>query len=755
VRRVVLYKSGVGYFEHVGRIRDAQTVSIDLTSSQLDDVLKSLTTVDLGEGRVTGITFNCIAPLEQRLKAIGLPLGSATSRAGLLGAVRGSRVEVQAGAARTIGRVLGVESRARRAGDGTEQVEHLAVVGDSGAVHYFELRPGVVVRLLDGDVRGDVGQYLDALESARTQEVRRMAVHTAGTGVRDLFVSYVSEVPVWKTTYRLVVPQEATRKPFLQGWAIVDNTLGEDWNDVQLSLVAGAPQSFVQTLSQPIYTRRPHVPLTTTTLTAPQTHGATMTTGTAALSGRVVDASGNAIQDVPVIVTAAGRNVATAVSDANGAFELVGLPATTVTVEPSLAGFLPARQEVSLRAGVTNVVTVTMIVGELSEAVMVSAADEGDAPAAQKAMRDRADAAGSSPRFMSAAPPPAPPAPGAVVARLAQSQAAATGVDLGDLFEYSLKEPITVRRNESALVPILQATVGVERVSLWNAASGSPRPLRAVWLTNDTGATLDGGSIALMEGSAFAGEGLVEPIKPGEKRFISFAADLAGRVTASSEGGPRRMSRARIAQGVMTQLFEERATAVYTVRNEDAAPRTFVIEHPIREGWALAKGGPAPAESTATMHRFRVVVSPASTSTLKVEEVHPIETRVSVSSLTSDQVALVLRGRNVDVAAEPQLRAIVTQSQELSRMQAAVRDRQAEIVRITQDQERVRANLGALKGSAEERALAARYTKQLTSQEDRLDVVRAEIAQLEASRATAQAELARLVNAVTLDVEMP
>ncbi|HTV00838.1 MAG TPA: hypothetical protein VMF13_09885 [Luteitalea sp.] len=671
VRRVVLYKSGVGYFEHVGRIRDAQTVSIDLTSSQLDDVLKSLTTVDLGEGRVTGITFNSIAPLEQRLKGIGLPLGPSASRAELLSAVRGSRVEVQAGASRTVGRVLGLESRPRTSGDNTEQVEHLAVVADGGAVHFIELKPGVVVRLLDGDIRGDLGQYLDALQSARTQEVRRMSVHTAGAGVRDLFVSYVSEVPVWKTTYRLVVPQEANRKPFLQGWAVVDNTLGEDWDRVQLSLVAGAPQSFVQPLSQPIYTRRPVVPLATTTLTTPQTHGATMATGA----------------------------------------------------------------------------------GPIAETEAVVAAEE--ALAMQDAAKMRANA-GAPARFSPAPPPPpAAPAPGAVMARLSQSQAAATGADLGDLFEYSLKEPITIRRNESALVPILQATVGVERVSLWSAASGSARPLRAVWITNDTGATLDGGSMALMEGNAFAGEGLVEPVKPGERRFISFAADLAGRVTMSNEGGPRRLSRVRIARGMMTQSYEERSTAVYTIRNEDAAPRTFIIEHPIREGWGLARNGPPPVESTATVHRFRVVARPSSTETLKIEEVHPIETRVALSTVTDEQIALVLRGRNVDVAAEPQLRAIVTQSQEVARQQAAVRERQAEVQRITQDQARVRENLGALKGSAEERALAARYTKQLTTQEDRLDVLRTEIEQLEAARTKAQQELARLVNAVSIDAEIP
>jgi len=58
----------------------------------------------------------------------------------------------------------------------------------------------------------------------------------------------------------------------LQGWAIVDNTVGEDWNNVELSLVAGAPQSFIQQLSQPYYGRRAVVPLPQEYQQAPQTH---------------------------------------------------------------------------------------------------------------------------------------------------------------------------------------------------------------------------------------------------------------------------------------------------------------------------------------------------------------------------------------------------------------------------------------------------------------------------------------------------
>src|SRR5207302_10033091 len=90
------------------------------------------------------------------------------------------------------------------------------------------------------------------------------------------FVSYISEVPVWKSTYRILLPDKPGEKPLVQGWAIVDNTIGEDWKDVRLSLVAGAPQSFIQHISQPYYVHRPVVALPQSVTLAPQTHEAAM-----------------------------------------------------------------------------------------------------------------------------------------------------------------------------------------------------------------------------------------------------------------------------------------------------------------------------------------------------------------------------------------------------------------------------------------------------------------------------------------------
>jgi hypothetical protein len=235
VKRVILYKNGVGYFEHAGRVDGGEDVNIDFTAAQLNDVLKSLTVLDLGKGRITGVTYNSIDPLNKRLGALRLPVGENTTTAQFLQAMRGARIDVRDGSASAKGRLLSVEQRELpMKGDQKITVDEISLASDTGEVRTFDLTPATSVRIAEKDLNEEVGRYMHLLASTRDQDVRRLAISTAGSGQRDLLVSYISEVPIWKSTYRIVVPKEG--KPLLQGWAIVDNTVGEDWNNVELSL---------------------------------------------------------------------------------------------------------------------------------------------------------------------------------------------------------------------------------------------------------------------------------------------------------------------------------------------------------------------------------------------------------------------------------------------------------------------------------------------------------------------------------------
>jgi hypothetical protein len=200
VCRVILYKTGVGYFEHLGQVRGDQTVQIDFTSSQLNDVLQSLTVLDLNGGRIAGVNYNSEAPLSQRLGMLRLPLEERTDLSKFYATLRGARLEVRSGTTAITGRLLSVERKTRVSGGTTLEVDLATLVSDSGEVRSVELTPAVSVRLAERDVTQEVGSYLSLLASMRQADLRRMSITTAGTGERQLYVSYISEVPIWKTT---------------------------------------------------------------------------------------------------------------------------------------------------------------------------------------------------------------------------------------------------------------------------------------------------------------------------------------------------------------------------------------------------------------------------------------------------------------------------------------------------------------------------------------------------------------------------
>jgi len=757
VRRVVLYKNGVGYFEHLGRVRGNQTLNIDFTSGQLNDVLSSLTVLDLGGGRITAVNYNSEAPLAKRLSALRLPLGEQTTVNQFLTAMRGARLEVRSGAGTITGRLLSVEHKSRATKEGImAPYDEVSLITDSGEVRTAELGAATSVRLAERDLNQEVGRYLELIASTRSQDLRRMTISSTGAGERQVYVSYISEVPLWKTTYRIVMPSKATAKPLLQGWAIVDNTVGEDWENVELSLVAGAPQSFIQQLSQPYYSRRPVVPLPESVQLEPQTHAATLIPGNGTLTGNVTDPSGAAVANATVRVYDANNNlVATVNSDDSGDYEVTGLPDANYRIEVSQAGFKTyAENDVAVTGGEETSKDVALQVGASAESMMVMAAPT---TVSKSATREPGPGlaggigggtytgAQNNSRMMLQ--------PGVLNNTRAAQQAAAQAQELGDLYEYKLKQPVTIRKNQSALVPILQSDITAEKVSLWSEAAGRPQPLLAIWLTNSSGLTLDGGSFTVLEEETFAGEGLVDPIKPGEKRLLSYAADLGVRVNAQSQSHSEPVTRVRISRGVMVLTSELRDQKTYTIRNEDTHPRTVVIEHPHRPEYKLAKDL-EPAETTAAMYRFRVHVEPKETKSFTVNEAKPLETRYVINNLTDDQISLFVRQRTINPEIEAALRKILAQKGVIAGLDRELQARRDETKRIFDDQQRLRENMKALKGSAEEKALLQRYTKELDDEESRLDAIRKETADLEAKRAQAQEELNRMIEELQFDASI-
>ncbi|HKR83763.1 MAG TPA: carboxypeptidase regulatory-like domain-containing protein [Terriglobales bacterium] len=752
VKRVVLYKNGVGYFEHSARVHGDQELGIDFTTAQLNDVIKSLTVVDLGDGRISSVRYNSIAPLGERLKTLRLPFGEQISRTDFLTALRGARVEVRAKTETAIGRLLSVEQQERTSDTGSSyQATLFSVLTELGEMKNFELGPGVSVRLADRDLNDEVGRYLALVGSSRARDLRRMTISASGRGEREIFVSYISEVPVWKSTYRIILPEKENEKPLLQGWAIVDNTIGEDWKDVQLSLIAGAPQSFIQDLSQPLYARRPVIPLPESAMLTPQTHEATIEAdrldqpvesappppakgvvggvpggvaggqagGVVArllsgppgtLAGIVTDASGEAVAGATVTARDQQGFPQSAATDSSGHYQL-SVTAGTYDVTIEANGFSSYTAKSYVGVAQATELNATLNLTSTAETVTVEAASAQISPEVEAAR-------------------------------------------IGDYFQYNLTQKITIGKNQSALVPILQSRIEAEKVTLWSLGEeedGEHVPLRAVWLKNTSSQMLDSGTFNILEDGAFAGEGVLQSIHPDEKRLLSYAADTAIHVRTEAEASNERYSRVKIAKGLMILTREEREKTKFHIRNADKSGRVVVLEVPARDGWTFSKDTPKPEESTTSFHRFRVPVAGGKTAELTIEAIHPQDTRYALTNLDSNLVAILGQQQRITPPMRQVFDQILAHRMKVSRLDQQMIERRQETDRISGDQNRIRENMKALKGSLEEKALVERYTGELNKQEDRLSAIGTELGDLQRKRNEAAAELDGVVTATTID----
>jgi hypothetical protein len=256
VRTVVLFSSGVGYFEHAGTVLGNGSTELRFQTGQINDILKSLVLQDQDGGRVTTITYPSQDPLSKTLKSFQVDITGNPSMAELLNQLRGARVTIQAQAERISGIILGVEFR-RVAVEKGEAVERPVLNILTGAmIRAIELQSVTTLSLDDAALQDELTKALAALSQARDQDKKPVQINFAGTGERRVRIGYVVETPIWKTSYRLLLDDRSSR---LQGWAIVENQTESDWNNISLSLVSGRPISFTMDLYQPLYAERPLV----------------------------------------------------------------------------------------------------------------------------------------------------------------------------------------------------------------------------------------------------------------------------------------------------------------------------------------------------------------------------------------------------------------------------------------------------------------------------------------------------------------
>ncbi len=642
ITEITLYRSGVGSFIREGSVNGDAQVQLRFRTDQVNDILKSMVVLDLDGGQVEGATYGSKEPLQRRLGSFAIDLSNNPDTASLLAQLRGAQVRITTNEGQTEGAVLGIEQRQRAGEQTVVTVPVVSLVTPTG-IKAFEIDRIRGFEILDTQLANELAKALTALAEHRADNTKSVALGFHGQGQRRVAVSYVQEAPVWKTSYRLVLPDDITAdSATIQGWAIVENTTDDDWNDVRLSLVAGQPVSFEMDLYQPLFVDRPDVA-------------------------------------VPVGVVAAPR-----------AYEK-GLRLAELGVADGTE-------------------TLTRDRGLMDDEMQFRARAAPPASAGLQAMPMRGAELSKA------------------MADAARASAASAGA-IGEVFQYTLDVPVTVGRQQSAMLPILSAGIDAERVSIFSAADGINHPMRGVKVTNSSDLQLMPGPIAVYDGTSYAGDAQIGHVSPGDDRLIAYAVDLD--VTARVEHTARtNVQKVRIVRGVLELTSTQERETVYSFDNADEADgRALVLEHPKMPGWDYQ--GAQPDERADVVDRFRVKLDAGATRALKLVQTHTDRTRHELLSYNRDSLLSYVRSGAapqgvVEAFGEVQKRqdAVVAQERTLQALRS-------ETEAIGRDQARVRENIGAINASSD---LYARYVTKLTEQEDRLEAI-------ERERAAAQERL--------------
>ena len=517
VTRVVLYQNGIGYFERRGRV-DGDVVRLRIRPEQIADILKSLTVVDLADGRAVSVAL----PVEKgRARALA-DLPEQVRRSGglvaLAAAFRGARAEVHAAEGDVSGRIVGVE----HLGTDEKPGEWRLTLMVGSTLRSFKMNEVTGIRILERTLEVGLGKALDvALDEGAWKPVE-LVVHLAGKRPHDILVSYVVEMPTWKPAYRIVLDKEG--KALLQGWAVVDNVSGEDWNGVSMSLTAGTPLTFAYDLYTPRYVQRHDLsPKGDEFAAAPPPPSPAV----GGMGGEGEDADGRAALDF---------------NEESGGYW---------------------RDEAKKKADKAG-------------------KNRPEKPSPSFARRPRGAAAAV------ATPPAEPAPAQVTTAALERNfRALVAGAKVGALFRYDLEEKVWVPDRQSALVSILNARVKAEDVLLYHVEAGGQTPYRAVRFTNDTGSVMERGPIAIYRDGTFVGEAIIDRVDPGLSAFVAYSMDPRIHVAIDDNYRESGVHLVKIIRGQVTAEVRTSATHSYVVDNQAPEAATLWVQRTRRPGWKL------------------------------------------------------------------------------------------------------------------------------------------------------------------------
>jgi hypothetical protein len=594
LRRLSLFSSGVGYFEHNGTADGPMEITLPFPAEAVNDALKSLAITDPASDSLQ-VSYPGAETFFRTLESLKIDLSGNPGIGDILGNLRGE--EVEAAAPNPVrGRIIGVETRRLPPDPGTGLSAgteiYLSLAAPQG-IRVINIKDIGSYSFTNPAINADLDRALNLLRESRNDDIRSLTISLNGKGRRPVSLSYVIPQAVWKVSYRLDLSGE---QPLLRGWAIIDNDSDTDWKDVELSLTAGRPVSFVQDLYSPYRPARPVLPL-------------------------------------------------------------------------AIAGAAEAR---TYDSGVRY---------EADSREAAAEVEEKEAP--------RLRAARTSGGAYAPAPSPSANAGG--------SAGGIPRAAAGDLFEFTLKNPVTLARRQSAMLPLAEGPVTAVKTLIFSgeraASYGTINPATGAEITNTTGMKLPAGPVSVYDRGTYAGDALIEFFPEGETRLVSYGEDLSVSGGAAVSFS-RTMSAVTVSKGIMTVNRKQRHERTYTLRNASGEAKRVVVEHPVTAGASLAE--PARAEEkTNSLYRFTRELPARGELTFTVREETPVMEQLRLVQFRPETFAAYITDGEIPA----DIRAALGRAMELEvkagEAAEALTEIEARRGRFTADQDRIRRNLEA------------------------------------------------------------
>lgn len=686
LRHVSLFSSGVGYFGRAGKVDGDGDVELYFQRDDLNDVLKSLVITD-PSGELRPATYSLDELLARRPQNNDLALPSGATLGEILRGFQGALIEIQASGRKIVGRLIGVATKNIRDKNGDViSVDVATVMQENGltSVRLDSVEDGGTVRLLDAKLNRKLSTQLESSATRLVSSVdagfRPIRLHFAGKGEREVKAGYIQATSVWKTSYRLVFDSPKKSATTLKT-AVKKNKANETVeikNDARPLLQGWA-------------------------IVENTTDEEWKDVGLSLIAGSPVSFS----MDMAAPLYVQRPEVA---------LPFAGAPLSQIYDEAT-------EKKMTLRPMPRRAPS-NAPVSPSSSAAADSAALFSNAGNFQRRdeYKDREDVAVSA-------------------TQLAQQQASATSGERGELFEYSIRQPVSLKRGEAAMVPIMSQAITGEKLTILDTRQANLSAVYGMRIRNTTGLHLAGGPITIYQDGLYAGDAQVTDVAPGDSRLISYALDsdlVVGRETPTYQSDITSLA---ISNGVLTATRKQRQVQTFTMRNKASEAKTVLLQIPIDTNYTLVEPK-VPSEKSPTEYRFEVVVPAKATTPFKFAGERVVYESVIVLNADIDTLAAYAKNTQVSPSLKTALNGVVIRRNKLRGLQNRRAYVEKQIEEISAEQTRIRSNMNSLARSSD---LYKRYVAKLSSQESQIETLRREVARLRALKSDANSELSAFI----------